>query len=67
MARPLIESGERFEKLFVERKSYRAVKGDALWRCKCDCGEVREVRSGQLRRGEARSCLTCAGRNHRLR
>lgn len=66
MARPLIElKGERFGKLLVERRSFRAVSGDTLWRCKCDCGAVREVQSGRLRRWEAQSCLPCAGRNER--
>ena len=30
--------------------------GNAIWICRCECGNVREVRSNDLRQGHTRSC-----------
>lgn len=30
--------------------------GDKKWLCQCQCGKVREVRSGELRHGKTKSC-----------
>ncbi len=49
-------AGQRFGRLVVlfatERKDY----GFAYWQCRCDCGEVSEVRSYSLRKGGTKSC-----------
>jgi hypothetical protein len=30
--------------------------GQLLWRCRCECGAVRKIPGGRLRRGESKSC-----------
>jgi hypothetical protein len=30
--------------------------GDAMWRCRCQCGNESRVRGGELRRGDTKSC-----------
>lgn len=55
MGKPLIDlAGMKFGRLsVVERAGY---DGKTLWRCKCDCGEERIVRSPHLRSGRQVSC-----------
>jgi hypothetical protein len=36
---------------------------NALWLCRCDCGNERVVVLAKLRRGEAKSCGCARGRN----
>lgn len=48
---------QRFGRLFVVSQSGRDKWGQALWLCKCDCGNERIVTGGNLRtRGEKNSC-----------
>lgn len=48
-------TGHRFGKLVViERVGSR--RGNALWRCHCDCGNTTEVVSSSLNNGETKSC-----------
>jgi hypothetical protein len=55
MGKPLIDlAGMKFGRLSVkERAGY---DGKTLWRCICDCGEERIVRSPHLRSGKQVSC-----------
>lgn len=48
--------GLHFGKLYVVRRTENTKQGGAVWECRCDCGTVKPVRSGELRRGDARSC-----------
>ncbi|CAH2606239.1 protein of unknown function (plasmid) [Rhodovastum atsumiense] len=66
MSKPFINmAGRRIGKLVVERRSFNPCKGDTLWRCRCDCGGIREVRGVTLRRGRVTQCLPCTGRKFR--
>lgn len=49
-----LTEGQRFAKLLVLGLSPRT--DQRLWRCACDCGEVTEVRAGNLLSGRTRSC-----------
>ncbi len=50
-----ISSGARFGRLEV--LGYERSDGKNAWyRCRCDCGDVVSVRSGELRGGNTRSC-----------
>jgi hypothetical protein len=48
-------SGQRFGRWTV---LYRGAKNKrrAMWRCRCDCGTVKDVGGPSLARGESRSC-----------
>ena len=50
-------TGQRFGRLTVIEKA-PAKHGctNAVWRCKCDCGNVVTVRSTSLRKNESQSC-----------
>lgn len=58
-------TGQRFGALVVERlhgvrgRGYLAVR---LWRCRCDCGEIATVTTGNLRSGNSKACMFW--RNH---
>ena len=50
-------TGQRFGKLFVESlEEKRGAKGRRMWRCRCDCGGVVLVCTGQLNIGDRKSC-----------
>lgn len=48
----------RFGRLLVETEVFgkRCKHGKVLWRCKCECGTLRVVRTGSLVAGNTRSC-----------
>lgn len=51
-------TGQRIGRLFVLKdsgKRYPKTR-EVLWLCKCDCGNLCEVRGGHLRSGYAQSC-----------
>lgn len=48
-------TGRRFGRLVVIEKAERS-GGKTVWRCKCDCGEYRNVRRPYLIKGEQVSC-----------
>jgi len=62
-------TGQRFGRLVVIRyHGYETPKGtsdsrNALWLCKCDCGNEAIVRGSHLRAGETKSC-GCITRKH---
>jgi hypothetical protein len=60
-------TGQRFGLLVVIGRSERKIPHGSLWRCHCDCGREREVRSAGLRRKHqpTRSCGCLSGANHR--
>ena len=53
--------GQKFDKLTVlERISQKGAKGDTIWKCQCECGNVIEARSWHLRHGYTKMCHECA-------
>ena len=56
MAKMIDLTGERFERLRVERRVENGKGGGARWLCICDCGKTLEVDRQKLRRGNTRSC-----------
>lgn len=55
MANPIDLAGQRFGRL-VALDVVRAEKTGRIWRCRCDCGRIVEVRSANLRSGNSLSC-----------
>lgn len=49
-------SGQKFGQLTVIKYAYTDKHHTAIWQCKCDCGNIVEVRSDSLRNGHTRSC-----------
>ena len=59
-------TGERHGRLVVERLvgfKRRAGYWSALWRCRCDCGNTREVEAGRIE--VSLCCLECAAKARR--
>ncbi len=54
--------GQRFDRLVVLARDTVEIgarpgkKGQFRWQCRCDCGNICLVRSGELRYGKAKSC-----------
>lgn len=50
-------TGQRFGRLTVLCKdANRITNSGSYWICRCDCGNVKSIRSSALRRGEIQSC-----------
>lgn len=49
-------TGTRFGRATAVRYVGRELSGNALWECRCDCGEVFETSSSNLKTGRTRSC-----------
>lgn len=49
-------AGQRFGRLTVIEEAGRDKQRNALWKCKCDCGNECVVSSNNLRRGHTTSC-----------
>lgn len=47
--------GKKFNRLTVVEFAFKK-KGVIFWKCKCDCGEERNIRSQDIRIGHAKSC-----------
>lgn len=56
-------TGQRFTRLLVLRRMGSTPRGQACWRCKCDCGNVADVVGAVLRRGSTQSCGCLAAEN----
>lgn len=60
MGRPAINLiGQKFNRLTVLERdlSYPSGAGKSVyWKCKCDCGNIKSVRTDKLRNGEIQSC-----------
>lgn len=48
--------GERYTRLVVIEFSHKDAKSRKWWKCRCDCGEMRTLHTGNLRSGNTRSC-----------
>lgn len=52
-----IKSGQRFGRLIaLEPTEQRSNKGNIIWKCQCDCGNIAFVRKDMLLDGKTRSC-----------
>lgn len=49
-------TGKVFGLLTVLREDGRSSTGEAMWLCRCQCGNVKRMWGRSLRRGEAKSC-----------
>lgn len=49
-------TGQRFGRLVTIERAGLTRTHQLLWRCRCDCGELRNVVSASLRLGRTRSC-----------
>lgn len=61
-------TGQRFGKLVVLERAPSDSKGRTVWKCRCDCGNQKEIRSTSLLQGLTKSCgcLRHGLRNTRL-
>lgn len=50
------ELGKRHGRLTVIERVENATNGDAMWKCRCDCGKETIVRGRNLRKGHTKSC-----------
>lgn len=49
-------TGQRFGRLLALEQAGRCSDGQILWKCVCDCGVIKNVRSKSLRQQVTRSC-----------
>lgn len=49
-------TGRKFGRLEVIEYAGKNHRNEAVWRCKCDCGKIVDVRSEPLRTGHTKSC-----------
>ena len=54
--------GQKFGKLTIIKRVYPNKWGNAVFQCRCDCGEVVDVQSNNLISGGTKSCGSCQGR-----
>lgn len=48
--------GEKFNMLTVLEELSERKHGSRVYRCKCDCGNIKDVRSDMLKNGHVKSC-----------
>lgn len=48
--------GKRFGKLVVVERTNKKINRSIVWKCKCDCGNYKEVPTHLLQNGHTRSC-----------
>lgn len=48
-------TGEKFGRWYVEGISYKR-KGEYFWKCKCECGTIKNIRTSSLTSGNSKSC-----------
>ena len=56
MGKPLQLVGEQFGKLTVIEKTKERKGGAVVWLCRCECGNLTKVTTGNLRSGQTKSC-----------
>lgn len=49
-------ANQRFGKLIALESTKKRIGRAVIWKCKCDCGNIAEVRVSLLRNGHTRSC-----------
>lgn len=60
--RKIYLTGQKFNWFTVESENF--TKNVTAWNCRCDCGQVVVVRSGDLKSGRSKSCLQCGAKRH---
>ena len=63
MGKCLDRTGHVYGRLTVVSRQANDIHGRARWNCRCECGEVRVVRSSNLGGGRVRSCGCSRFRN----
>lgn len=58
--------GQRFGRYAVIECTDKRIGGHVVWRCACDCGVIKEVRSKHLIGGNTTSCGCGRGKTHGL-
>lgn len=48
--------GQKFNRLLVIEKTDKRKNGQVVWKCKCDCGNIVELRSSHIIHDHAKSC-----------
>lgn len=48
-------TGKRFGRWYVEGISHKR-KGEYFWKCICDCGKIKNIRTSSLTSGNSKSC-----------
>lgn len=56
MSRLIDLTGQRFSRLIVLEHCGFDKRGESIWKCKCDCGNEKNVLSSNLRGGKVKSC-----------
>lgn len=56
MSRVIDLTGQRFGRLTVIERGESSKRGEACWRCRCDCGREIVARSYPIRQGKVKSC-----------
>lgn len=59
-------TGQRFGKLLVLERADNTWDGRVRWKCKCDCGTIKEITGEALRRGDSMSCGCMASKGEYL-
>ena len=59
-------TGKRFGRLIVLSKTDQKKNGSVLWKCRCDCGNEKEVTSRDLNSGRVKSCGCARGSSKSL-
>lgn len=49
-------TGKRFGSLIVVKKTDERYRRQIVWECKCDCGNIKKIASGDLLEGRTTSC-----------
>ena len=55
-----IEPNDEFVNLTVRSLHRITSHGERVWRTECDCGEFRNVRTGDLNSGAVKRCVECS-------
>ncbi len=48
--------GKKFGRLTVTGYSYKDQRGNRIWSCHCDCGNITQVAAANLHAGNVKSC-----------
>lgn len=49
-------TGQKFGRLTVIESTEQQINNSVVWKCKCDCGNIRFISSKNLRMGKTNSC-----------
>jgi len=57
-------TGQRFGKLTAVAQTSQRFNNRVIWKCQCDCGQIKFTNSGDLQSGNVRSCGCLAAEMH---